>query len=297
MGTIVRVIAFQLIGLVFFCQSGLALEVPRLQSRVTDLAGMLSTATVQQLEFTLQALEETDSTQIAVLTIDSLDGQPLESFSLQVAEKWALGQQGRDNGALLLIVRNDRKIRIEVGYGLEGKLTDLTAGRIIRNIITPKFRNGDFNQGVISGVSAMVAAVQGEFNANSQESSSQSPGNDMIGFGIFIALALFNIGRIFSKNRILAGTIGAAALPLVVTLFTGFNVLIFAILIPAGFIAGYLSTLIGSGRKTGVRRTRQSNYPGSGGIGGGFSGRGGFGGGGFGGGGGGFGGGGSSGGW
>ncbi|EKD33964.1 MAG: hypothetical protein ACD_75C02524G0008, partial [uncultured bacterium] len=141
------------------------MEVPPLTARVNDYARILSGATVQQLESVLATLEREESTQLAVLTINSLEGENLEEFSLQVAERWRLGQKGRDNGALLLIAKNERKLRIEVGYGLEGALTDLTSGRIIRDIITPQFRNGNFDQGVIDGVRAMIGAVRGEFSA------------------------------------------------------------------------------------------------------------------------------------
>ncbi len=101
-----------------------------------------------------------------------------------------LGQKGLDNGALLLIAKNDRKIRIEVGYGLEGVLTDLTSGRIIRDIITPQFRNGNFDQGVIDGVSAMIAAVRGEFSAQNVVPSGETIGWTTIG-GFIIFLLLY----------------------------------------------------------------------------------------------------------
>ncbi|MDH3828258.1 MAG: TPM domain-containing protein [Desulfobacterales bacterium] len=126
-----RIIQFLVMGLLictFWVPNLWALEVPALRTRVNDHAGMLSAATRQQLEDILSRLEQTDSTQIVVLTIPSLGGEVLEEFSLKVAEKWQIGQKGFDNGAILLIAKNDRKLRIEVGYGLEGSLTDLMAG-------------------------------------------------------------------------------------------------------------------------------------------------------------------------
>lgn len=138
-----------------------ALEAPQLQARVNDLAGILTPATVQLLETNLSRLEQEESTQIAVLTIPSLEGDSLEGFSLRVATGWGLGQEKADNGALLLVAVQDRKIRIEVGYGLEDRLTDLVSGRIIRNEIAPAFRQGDYNQGVVNGVAAMIQAVRG----------------------------------------------------------------------------------------------------------------------------------------
>ena len=126
-----------------------AAEVPPLQGRVNDYAAMLSPGAVQQLERDLAAFEQSDSTQIVVLTIPSLEGEVLEEYSIKVVEKWQIGQKGKDNGALLLVVKNDRKVRIESGRGLEGTLTDLVSGRIIRNEIRPAFKDGDFDGGVI----------------------------------------------------------------------------------------------------------------------------------------------------
>lgn len=143
----------------------LALDVPALKGRVNDYAGMLSSYTKQQLEGILRDIEQTDSTQIVVLIIPSLEGEVLEEFSIKVADQWKIGQKGLDNGAILLIARKERDIRIEVGYGLKGSLTDLMAGRIIRNVIVPQFRAGNFNQGVLDGVQAMIGVVRGEYQA------------------------------------------------------------------------------------------------------------------------------------
>jgi uncharacterized protein len=266
-----------------------ARDIPSLSARVNDYAAMLSPATRQQLESVLAALEKEESTQLAVLTIDSLQGENLEEFSLKVVEKWRLGQKGLDNGALLLIAKNDRKLRIEVGYGLEGVLTDLTSGRIIRNIITPQFKNGNFDQGVIDGVSAMIAAVRGEFSAQTAVSSAKRSADDISGFVVFLLFILFNIGRILGRNKMVAASLSAIIAPVIGSLFFGFQWLLFLALIPAGFLAGFLASFflshIGSpGRRSGGFRGYSS---------GGFS----RGGGGFSGGGGGFGGGGSSGGW
>ncbi|AMD93478.1 hypothetical protein AXF15_10465 [Desulfomicrobium orale DSM 12838] len=139
-----------------------ALDVPPLTARVMDMAGILSANTTQELETRLQLLEAENGTQIAVLTIDSLDGENLEEYTLRVAETWGLGQRGMDNGALLLIAVQDRQMRIEVGYGLEDRLTDLMAGRIINERIIPFLRKGNFNGGVRAGVQAMIIAARGE---------------------------------------------------------------------------------------------------------------------------------------
>jgi len=292
-----KIIAFGLSVFVLLCavQYSFALEVPTLNQRVTDKAGMLSSATVTQLNQVLTSFEQEESTQIALLTIGSLQGDNLESFALKVVEQWQLGREDLDNGALLLIARDDRKIRIEVGYGLEGSLTDLTAGRIIRNTITPQFKNGNFDQGIIDGVSDMIAAVRGEYTGEAPQKK-QGKQDEVTGYIIFLSFLLFNLGKIFGRNKMLGGVVGAGVLPLAISLFVGFSWYMFLILIPAGFLVGYLSSLLmGRSRSTrGIRRGRNrnsNNFPG--GFGGGSFG----GGGGFSGGGGGFGGGGASGGW
>ena len=179
----------------------LALEVPPLKARVNDYAGLLASSTVAQLEGSLKAFEADQSTQIVVLTIPSLEGDSLEAFSIRVAEAWKIGQKGLDNGAILLIARNDRKLRIEVGYGLEGTLTDLTSGRIIRNIITPRFKEGNFDQGVIDGVSAMMATVKGEFSAADHKSGNTSGGfTNSAAFVYMIFIGIFIVSRMLRRK-------------------------------------------------------------------------------------------------
>lgn len=129
-----------------------ALEPPPLTGRVVDRAGILSQEKKSQIESYLQSLEESSGIQLAVLTVPSLEGGDIASFSIKVAQSWALGQSGKDNGALLVVAMREKKIRIEVGYGLEGKLTDTKCGLIIRNVISPKFQSGDFAGGIMEGV-------------------------------------------------------------------------------------------------------------------------------------------------
>src|SRR5690606_5234978 len=125
--------------------------VPPLTGRVVDLADVLSPATEAQVTTLLEAHEAQTTNQVAVLTIPSLQGSTVEEVANEVFNAWGLGQSGRDNGVLLLVARDDRELRIEVGYGLEGALTDAEAGRIIRNVIVPRFRDGDFDGGVSAG--------------------------------------------------------------------------------------------------------------------------------------------------
>lgn len=275
-----------------------ALQVPQLQGRVNDYAGMLSPATVHRLEAVLADLEQTDGTQIVVLTVPSLEGESPAEFSIRTAEQWGIGQKENDNGALLLIARNDRKIRIEVGYGLEGRLTDLMSGRIIRNVITPQFKLGRFDQGVSDGVMAMIGTVKGEYAASKSprpysRRSSGSPGL----FGLIALLAvIWVVGRV---NRGMGAAAGGILAPIAGLLFLNLSAVMLLALIPIGALGGLAVGLFGSPLSNShtAYRSGRGGYWGGGFGGGGFGGGGGGGFGGFSGGGGGFGGGGASGGW
>jgi uncharacterized protein len=136
--------------------------VPQLTGRVVDQSGTLSGGDIAQLTQTLADLEKRKGSQIAVLIVPTTDGEPIEQFSLRVAEAWKIGRKKVDDGALLVIAKNDRHLRIEVGYGLEGALTDVTAKRIIDEVITPKFRSGDFAGGISAGINRMIGLINGE---------------------------------------------------------------------------------------------------------------------------------------
>lgn len=138
-------------------------DVPFLSGRINDNAGILSEQTELELESLLKAHEDSTSNQVVVLTIAGLGGEVLEEFSVRVAETWNLGQRGKDNGVLLLVARDDRAVRIEVGRGLEGDLPDITCGTIIRKEIIPRFRDGDYDGGVRAGVSAILSAIHGSY--------------------------------------------------------------------------------------------------------------------------------------
>src|SRR5436190_24050311 len=153
-----------LLGWVFsFLAPALAnVAVPPLVGRVVDQTGTLSSGDVATLNQTLRYFEARKGSQIAVLIVPSTDGEAIEQFSLRVAETWKIGRKKIDDGALLVIAKADRHLRIEVGYGLEGALTDVTAKRIIDEIITPKFKSGDFAGGVSDGINRVIALINGE---------------------------------------------------------------------------------------------------------------------------------------
>ena len=275
------------------------LDVPRLQGYVNDYAGMISPSAKSKIEEGLRAFEQSDSTQIVVLTIPSLEGENLEEFGIKAAEAWKIGQKGKDNGAILIVSKQDRKIRIEVGYGLEGRLTDLAAGRIIDLVIKPRFQQGDIDGGFIAGVSSMIAATRGEFKAGPWPVRQRQRGVPPF-LSIFLFFGIFTL-ILGSLSRVLGGVIAAIGLPTFVYLAIlpiGIPIMILLAIIGFGggfFLPGLFSSG-GSGKDDHRRRGGGFFFgPGGGGF---FSGGGGFGGGGgFSGGGGSFGGGGASGGW
>lgn len=269
-----------------------ALEVPALRGHVNDYAGMLSTSSVAALERQLQELERSDSTQLVVLTVPTLGGEPVEEFAIKVAEAWKIGRKGIDNGVILLVAKAERKIRIEVGRGLEGQLTDLISGRIIRGDIAPLFKAGNFEGGITAGVQAIVAVVKGEYQAAPRDlRHGKRSAPPLLSLLLALGVAVVFAGAL---SRQFAGLVGAAGLPVIAWLTApGLALAILAGLAVAGFVLGLLlSLLFGGGGRGGY-------FGGGGFYGGGYFGGGGGGGadGGFSGGGGDFGGGGASGDW
>jgi uncharacterized protein len=235
--------------LLLFPASAWSLDVPALRGHVNDYAGMLSPGTAQRIETELTAFERSDSTQIAVVTIPSLEGENLEDFSIKVAEAWKIGQKGKDNGVILLIAKKERKIRIEVGRGLEGKLTDLLSGRIIRGDIAPRFKSGDFDGGISAGVAAIMAVVKGEYKAGpAGEGHARKKGSpSAVTLLIFFLIACVVLGAI---SKVFGGLAGAVGLPIIASLlFSGGGILLLVILAVVGFFLGlFLSFLFGGGR-------------------------------------------------
>ena len=158
-----------LIIMIFVLALSLFSLVPKLKSRVNDNAKLLTTEQKMDLETMLFNFEQSTSSQIALLIIKSLNGSDIESYSMRVVEKWKLGQKGKDNGVLLLIALKDRKMRIEVGYGLEDIITDLKAGYIIRKIIVPYFKQGDYYQGIYKGLSAIGGLITKDYKISPKE--------------------------------------------------------------------------------------------------------------------------------
>jgi len=146
-----------------------AAEVPYVTGRVVDNAEILDADTQRRLSEVLRQHEQKSGNQIVVLTVPTIHGESVEEYAVRVFEQWKLGQKGKDNGVLVLVVPQDRRMRIEVGYGLEGVVTDAHASRIIRNVMTPRFRAGDFKGGIVRGVDALIAQLEGRQAAQGSE--------------------------------------------------------------------------------------------------------------------------------
>ncbi len=175
-----------------------ALDAPEMNGPVNDLALIMNSAEKSELTSYLQAVSDQTGVQVAVLTVDSLKGDSIEAFSMRVAEKWKLGNKEKDTGAILVVSVQDRAIRIEVGYGLEGELTDLKSGLIIRNVITPAFKNGTYGEGIIAGARNMVGIATGNAEIVAENvrnpPSEENSGSGFAGIIFFIIFVLMMMG-------------------------------------------------------------------------------------------------------
>jgi uncharacterized protein len=276
--------------------------IPELKSPVTDLTGTLAPDQAAALDAKLRSFAQAKGSQIAVLLVPSTQPEEIEQYSIRVAEKWRIGRKGIDDGAIVVVALNDRRVRIEVGYGLEGALPDATANRIIEQDITPQFKRGDYYGGISTGVDRIMRVIEGE----PLPAPELSPPADNVP-GLFNSLPFLFIFALVGGSilRRMFGRVGGAlATGGVVGFLTWLLISVLGISIAAGVIAFIFSLLGGfgggprggSGWSTG--RRGGLGFPGAfGGMGGGGFGGGFGGGGGFSGGGGGFGGGGASGGW
>ena len=286
-----------------------ARDVPYLSGRVVDEANMIPSDIRQRIEQKLAAFEQRTGIQMAVLTVESLEGDPIEDFSIRVAETWKLGQKGKDNGVIFIIAEQDRRMRIEVGRGLEPVLTDAESGRILNNIVRPAFRNGDFAGGIESGLDAILAGLGGEeVPAQPAAETRESGRGALVGFILIFVLVIGTFSLIAVTT---SGCQSWFLYFMLMPFYFFFSSMIFpglglGLLIAWVVLFPILKALMSRGGRGGPRPRRSrtiiapwGGWSSGGGLGGGgFGSRGGgFGGGGFSGGGGSFGGGGASGSW
>jgi uncharacterized protein len=276
---VIRALLILLLALPAWAQ----VAVPQLTARVTDLTGTLTKEQTASLEQRLQSFEARKGSQIALLMVPTTAPEAIEQYALRVAERWKIGRKNVDDGAILVVAKNDRALRIEVGYGLEGALNDATASRIIREAIVPRFREGDFYGGINAGVDRMLRVIDGEPLPEPASPAPQVGGGFGQSLPILLVLAVVAGGLL---RRMLGRTAGSVAAGGAVGAVAWLLVGAASIAVLAGILA-FIVTLVGGG----AGRRYYGGFPG--GFGGGGWGRGG----GFRGGGGGFGGGGASGRW
>lgn len=163
-----------LILLCLIAEWAAAIEFPALTGRVVDEANLLSPGTRAQLTERLAQHERETSNQLVIVTIKSLQGLPIEDYGYQLGRAWGIGQEKRNNGVLLIVAPNERKVRIEVGYGLEGALTDVQSHLIIQNAILPRFREGNFEAGIVEGTDAILGTLAGTYEPTAKTHSAPS---------------------------------------------------------------------------------------------------------------------------
>jgi len=184
--------------------AGAALDVPFLAGRVNDGAGLLSGDERERLEATLAEIERSTGAQVAILTLESLEGEPIEDFSMRVAETWKLGRKDADDGVLIVVAKAERRMRIEVGYGLEATLTDAVASRIIDQTMRPRFRAGDFAGGLEGAVDAVGRVMRGEALPAAEATPGAEPAPwwaMLFGVAMFVlVIGLFSLVAVFSPG-------------------------------------------------------------------------------------------------
>jgi uncharacterized protein len=180
----------------FFLAAGLAwgLDVPPLRGRVNDYAGVMSQEQARAMESQLDQFEQDTGHQVAVLTIPTLEGEDIEGFSIRVAESWKIGKKGFDNGVILVVAVKDRRLRLEVGYGLEGVLPDAIAKTIMSNYIVPRFRSQDYAGGIIAGIDAVLKVIKKEPLPEAARKKGRDQGSELNSIVMFaITLAVFGL--------------------------------------------------------------------------------------------------------
>lgn len=192
-----------------------ALELPPLSGPVVDEAGILRGATVRQLDRLLRSVHHSNAVQIQILTLNSLGGVGIEEVAISIVDRWKLGENATDKGILFLIVPSDRKMRIEVGDGLEGDIPDITAKRIIADVVTPHFRRGDFDSGVVAGVAALISAANPSFDFSQSGLSKVKGGRTTSARTVvllfIVMVVIFMLGGGGRRRRLIRGATWAGA--------------------------------------------------------------------------------------
>jgi uncharacterized protein len=258
------------------------LPIPPLTARVTDLTQTLAPAEVAALEAKLADWEARTSNQLAVLVVPTTQPESIESYSLRVAETWKVGRKGQDNGALFLVAKNDRKMRIEVGYGLEGVLTDVTARRIIAENVAPAFRENRFAAGIDAGIDRIIAVVAEGKPLPPRSAEGVPRGGRGLNFDTLLVILFIVVpvvGGILRAifGRLLGSTVGAGIMGTAAWILAGSIAIALLAAIVAFFVMIFFGMSGGTGRRAGGWTSTGGGWGGGGGGGssGGFSGGGG----------------------
>ncbi len=248
---------------------------------VNDFAQVLTAEESQSLEMQLRAFEASTTNEIAVVTISSLEGDSVENYAVKLFEDWKIGKEGRDNGILLLVAKDDREVRIEVGYGLEGAVPDAISNQIIQKEILPKFRDNDYHGGILAGVENLILASQNEYTGLSTRIALSSFSEEIFELvAVAVLAALTWIGSILARSKSwwLGGILGAAG-GMGAWMFFGLSSIIGGVIVATLFSLGLLFDYVVSRsyRSHVATGTRVPWWAGGGGFGGGHS-SGGFGG-------------------
>ena len=263
-------VVFILLSTPFLAQGQENQELPALESHITDYTSTLTDFEISSLENYLYEFENTKGSQVVVLVIPTTEPEEIEGYGIRLAEKWKIGRKNVDDGVILLIAKDDRKLRIEVGYALEGAIPDIYAKRIIENVITPEFRQGKFYEGIEAGLVAIVGLIEGEellAVTTDEEISSDDDVNTIFTLVIAFLLLIFNVAI---KSKLIKGGI-ATVVGIVVWIISG----VFLAGVFTVFIALIFLFASGSGIGGGSRYRSGGGFMGGGSSGGGFSGGGG----------------------
>jgi len=232
--------------LLLFCLTAEAVVgVPELSSRVTDLTATLSAEQVSALENKLAAFEAKKGSQIAVLMVPTTQPKDIAEFGIEVADLWQIGRKGVDDGVILIVAKDDRKLRLEVGYGLEGVIPDAVAKRVIAETITPYFKGGDYAGGIDAGITQLMALIEGEALPAPSASSNEGLGE---GAFIFILMGGLIAGFLLSvmMGRVMAGMVAGLGSGLLAAL-------IFGVAFSAALFVGLMVFFMVGVRSTGGR--------------------------------------------
>ena len=255
-------LGFWLLCLCQLAFAGNYVEIPKLSTRITDLTGTLNPGQAQALESKLAAFEAKKGSQLAVLIVPTTQPEDIAEFGIKVADLWRIGRKGVDDGVILIVAKDDHKLRLEVGYGLEGVIPDAIAKRIISETITPYFKNGDFVGGIDAGVNQIIGLIEGEQLPAPKDNQVAEPNGD--GFVVLFFGGLF-AGSFLSSvfGRVAGGLIAGIGSAAIASLFLGFGI---GAIVLGFLIFFFISTSFGGGGGGGWSNRGGGYYPGGGGY-------------------------------